>query len=501
MDNKKTLEAIKKKLAIELARRNFWGFCTYVDPNFYTEGKPHLKEIAEAFQDVYDGKIKKLAVSMPPRAGKSYITSLFCAWVLGKEPTTSIMRNSYSAKLAEKFSKDIRDGLIINPRFKEVFPGVELNPKSTAIDGWSLGTNSQPSYFCAGVGGSITGFGCKRIAILDDPVKNIEEALSETVIENIWSWYTSTHLSRLETGCAEIHIATRWTKKDPIGRLTDPELETYDPNMKVICIPALTEEGKSFCEEIKTTAEYMEIKKVTDDFIWEAEFMQRPFEEKGLLYPPSELNKFSLEEIKGKKPDAIIGFCDTADKGSDFLSMVIGYRYGDYTYIVDNVFSQEGVEITEPMVAQKVIDHQMDILWIESNNGGYQYARNIRRLIAGKSFCNVIALPTTKNKETRILMNAGYIKEYYYFRKDYKEGTPYAKFYRQFTGYVKLAKNEHDDAVDSLTGLAENTKYRTFKKPVKEVNDDEDYRDPDEEYEELRKYMTGNKVNKEMFEW
>ena len=168
---------------------------------------------------------------------------------------------------------------------------------------------------------------------------------------------------------------------------------------------------------------------------------------------------------------------------------------------MDVVFSQEGVEITEPLVAQKIIDHKVDIMWIESNNGGYQFARNIRRLISGKSFCNVIALPTTKNKETRILMNAGYIKDYYYFRKDHKPGSEYDKFFRQFTGYVRLGKNVHDDAPDSVTGLAENTKYRTYKKTPKIINDDEDYIDPDEEFEELRKYMTGNKVNKEIFRW
>lgn len=501
MNNKKTLEAIQKKLEVELCRRNFWSFCKHMDNGFFNDNKPHLKTIAEAFQDIFEGRVKKLAVSIAPRAGKSYITSLFCAWVLGKEPETSIMRNCYAAKLAEKFSKDIRDGIIQNPKYKEIFPEAELNPKNTAIDSWSIGKNSQPSYFCAGVGGAITGFGCKRIAILDDPIKNIEEALSELVIDNIWNWYTSTHLSRLESGCAEIHIATRWTKYDPIGRLTDPESESYDPDMKVIRIPALDDEGNSFCEAIKTTEEYLQMRKVTDEFIWEAEFMQNPIEEKGLLYPPGELNKFEIRELRGA-PDAVLAFTDTADKGTDFLSCVIGYRYGNDTYIVDVVFTQEGVEITEPLVAQKIIDHRVDVMWIESNNGGYQFARNVRRLINGRSFCNVIALPTTKNKETRILMNAGYIKDYYHFRKDYKPGSEYDKFYRQFTGYVRLGKNVHDDAPDSVTGLAENTKYRIYKKPTKQPDaDDEDYKDPDEEFDELRKYMTGNKVNKEIFKW
>jgi predicted phage terminase large subunit-like protein len=465
------LELKKEKLRllelkeITLARENFYCFCVYMDSSFFTKGKPHLKLIADEFQLVYEGKTKKLAISLPPRAGKSYITSLFCAWLLGKYPKGSIMRNSYAAKLAEKFSKDIRDGIITNPKYLQVFPDIKLSKNSQAVDGWSLDTNTQPSYFCAGVGGAVTGFGCKTVAILDDPIKNIEEALSETVIENVWNWYTSTHLSRLENECPEIHIATRWSLKDPIGRLTDLNSEEYNDKFKVISISALDDNGQTFCQEIKTTEEYLDIKKVTDDLIWEAEFMQNPVQSKGLLFPIGELNRFSLKDIATKKADAIIGFTDVADKGSDFLCSVSGKRFGEYTYINDVVFTQDGVEITEPLVADMIIRNKMDTMHIESNNGGYGFSRNVRDLIRNKSYCSIMAEPTTKNKETRIIMNAGYIKQYFYFRDDYEAGSDYDKYMRQLTSYIKLGKNKHDDAPDSTTGLAENTKYKTYTKP------------------------------------
>lgn len=453
----------RHEIELQICREDFYSFCVYIDPKFYTVGKPHLKEIALAFQQIADGTIKKLAVSMPPRAGKSYITSLFCAWLLGRDIKGSIMRNSYAAKLAEKFSKDIRDGIIINPKYLEVFPTVTLSKNSTAVDGWSLKGNTQPSYFCAGVGGAITGFGCKSVAILDDSIKNIEDALSETVIENTWNWYTSTHLSRLEIGCPEIHIATRWTRKDAIGRLTDEEAETFEPDMKVIVISALNDYGNSFCEEVKTTEEYMAIKRVTDDFIWEAEYMQHPVESKGLLFPIENLNRFSLDEIATKRPDGIVGFVDTADKGSDFLCSPIGKRYGDYTYIFDVIFTQDGVEITEPLVAQQIIDTRVDVLKIEANNGGESFARNVKKLVKGKSACTIITEQTTTNKETRILMASGYIKEYFYFRSDYEPGSDYDKYMRQLTSYVKLGKNKHDDGADATTGLANYVKIKRFK--------------------------------------
>jgi phage uncharacterized protein (putative large terminase), C-terminal domain len=457
-------------LELKNLRENFYAFCVYIDPDFFTPGKPHLKIIADAFQEVADGKVKELAISLPPRAGKSYITSLFCAWMLGKYPKGSIMRNSYAAKLAEKFSRDIRDGILLSKKYQTIFPKMKAEG---AIDNWMLNGRTNPSYFCAGVGGPITGFGCKTISILDDPLKNIEEALSETVIENLWNWYTSTHLSRLESGCPEIHIATRWTRRDPIGRLTDPNSEYYKPNMKVISIPALDENGGSFCEEIKTTEEYLELKRITEDFIWEAEYMQSPIESKGLLYPIEELKKFTLKDLATKKPDGIIGFTDTADKGEDYLCSVVGKVFGGYTYITDVVFTQDGVEITEPLVAQMIIDTNCYLMKIEANNGGSQYCRNIRKLIQGKSKCMVTDEHQSSNKETRIIMNAGYIKENFYFRSDYEPGSDYDKFMRALTSYVKMGKNKHDDASDACTGLAEHMRYAIFPgKPIEKQKDD-----------------------------
>lgn len=468
---RKELALLMEKRDLYEARNNFWKFCQYIDPVFFTDDKPHLKLIADKLQAVADGKTKKLSISMPPRAGKSYIISTFCAWELGRNPLGSIMRNSYSATLAEKFSKDIRDGILISPRYRKVFPHIAISKKSSAVDAWSVEGNTQPSYFCAGVGGSITGFGCKTLAILDDPIKNIEEALSETVIEGVWNWYTSTHLSRLETGCPEIHIATRWSKRDPIGRLTDPDSEYYVANMEVISIPALDEQGKSFCEYVKTTEEYHEIRRITDPFIWESEFMQHPIEEKGLLYSIGELKRFALSDLRGE-PDGIIGFTDTADLGSDYLCSLIGQRRGEMTYITDVVFTQDGVEITEPQVANLIQRTKCQYMEIESNNGGRQFIRNVKRLLEGKSRCSVIGRTTTKNKETRIITQAGYIKEYFVFRNDYTPGSDYDKFMRQFTSYVKLGRNTHDDAVDATTGLAEIIPYRSFAKAKRALDVD-----------------------------
>ena len=166
------------------------------------------------------------------------------------------MRNSYGQSLAEKFSYDIRD-IIKTKKYTDVFPAIKLKDDKQQIGDWAVVGSKQSSYFCSGVGGAITGKGCNIAAILDDPVKNLEDAMSETISEKTWNWYLSTHKSRMETGCPEIHIATRWSKKDPIGRLVESEAGEWT----IITVPALDESGKSFCESVKTTAEYEELKK------------------------------------------------------------------------------------------------------------------------------------------------------------------------------------------------------------------------------------------------
>jgi predicted phage terminase large subunit-like protein len=195
-----------------------------------------------------------------------------------------------------------------------------------------------------------------------------------------------------------------------------------------------------------------------------------------------------MSDIAGKKPDGVIGYTDTADKGSDFLNSLSSQRFGDYTYVTDVVFTQDGVEVTEPLVARMIIDTKCKLMTVESNNGGSSFAKNVQKIIRDistqlkKSHKDahrqkaaeldgyfVYDEPATTNKETRILMSAGYVKQYFYFRDDYEPGSDYDKFMRQLTGYVKIGKNKHDDAADGVTGLAEYMQNNFYVRPNKEV--------------------------------
>lgn len=389
------------------------------------------------------------------------------------------MRNAYGDSLAMKFSYDVRT-IVQLPDYLEVFPDIKLKSDKSQVSDWALTTAKQSSYFCAGVGGAVTGKGCDGVSILDDPIKNIDEAMSELVLEKKWQWYTSTHKSRMEKNCPEIQIATRWSKKDVIGKIGDMDkcisLDQFllDPSLYAnfwvqVVVPALDDKGQSFCEEVKSTYEYHELKRITDSFIWEAEFMQNPVESKGSLFPESELQYFKLNELRKYAEgtpkageiicNATVGTTDTADEGLDFLGSIIGRMIQGKVYVTDVVFTQDPIEVTEPRVAQQIINTGCNKMQIESNAGGKSFAKNIQKLCKGKTPCTITWKATSQNKETRILMKSGMIKQFFVFRSkdDYAAGSDYDLFMRQLLSYVKFGTNKHDDAADVATMLAEVT--------------------------------------------
>lgn len=451
-------ETINKIEALQEIRRRkaydcFWSFCLYYNPLFFYK-RIFLKSIANELQTLdhnyQNGKSYKLAISLPPRAGKSYIISLFSAWMLGRYPTESIMRNSCSDTLYNKLSYDTRD-IIKSLLYRAVFNNILLQPDKQNVKGWNLTTSKQVGYFGAGVGGTVIGFGASMLAITDDLYKSLEEAMSDTINEKIWSWKQGTHDSRIEGNCCLIDIGTRWSETDVLGRL-----EASGKYDKVIRISALDENDETFCSDVHTTKYYRELRDDLDSTIWGAEYMQEPIEVKGTLFPKSDLNRFKLADIAGKRADGIIGSCDVADQGDDDLCAPFGKMFGDKIFITDIVFTKDAVEITEATLSQMIIDINCDRMRIESNNGGRIFSNNIKRII-GRHKCDVQSRQTTANKATRILMKSGYIKKSFVFlnETEYKPNSDYGRFMKQLTSYKKEGGNKHDDAPDGVTILAE----------------------------------------------
>jgi predicted phage terminase large subunit-like protein len=436
-------EAAKELLRQELARRSFFHFCRYYDRDF-VHARPFVKDICEAFQEVEDKKIKSLSVSLPPRAGKSYITSLFCAWTLGKNPDKSVMRNACTATLFLKFSYDVR-AILKDERFKRVFPDVSLSDDKANLQGWNTNKSKQVGYFGAGVGGTIIGFGASNVAITDDLYRGIEDALSDTVNDRIIQWKESTHDSRFETGCARIDIGTRWSVKDIIGNGIESKI--YD---KSIIVSALDDQGNSFCEAVMTTDEYKQVQKRTAKEIWLAEYQQQPIDIEGRLFSDyKRINQKEFDEfISTNQVEGTLAYIDVSDTGMDYTAMAIAAIVKNQTYIVDYVFNRDNTDLTIPQCAALLNKWNVSYCRVESNNMGAMFARNLQNLTKTK----ILQVANTTNKITRIIMQSAFISQRMQFVV--KEEQQCLTFIENMLSFSKEGKNKHDDAPDCLAGLS-----------------------------------------------
>lgn len=423
------------------ARRNFWAFCIYWDQEFFHR-RPFLYQIAEQYQRIADGEIKSLAVSMPPRAGKSYITSLFCVWLIGRNPEGSVMRNSTTATLYHKFSYDVR-GFIRDPRFQLIFPNVRLSDDKQSVNGWNVVQARQVSYFGNGVGGTIIGFGATKAAITDDLYRGHEDAMSETVNDKTHRWYESAHLSRIEKGCPQIDIGTRWSNDDVIGK--NIEKGYYD---EVIRVPALIN-GKSFCEDVKTTKEYLHLKGRTDPFIWNSEYMQEPIQLEGVVFPKDRIQYYDkLPRLRDDEIPVYVYFGDTADEGDDYYSGPYALIHKDVVYVIDATFNRFNLTENEPILLALMKNYDFSRVWIEANSFGAYYIRNIRK----QTTVPVRGLKNTSNKLLRILAESGFILQNFRFPMN-SPSDEYDRFFLQLCQMLKTG-SKHDDAPDSLAGMS-----------------------------------------------
>lgn len=432
--------AILQILRLELCRREFWEFCLYYDQPFF-ESRVFLHSVADAFQEIEDGKIRSLSVSMPPRAGKSYISSLFCAWTIGRNPSKSVMRNACTATLYLKFSYDVRN-IVKSDKFKEVFPIVILSDDKANLQGWNTNKAKQVSYFGAGVGGTIIGFGADNIAVTDDLYTGLEQALSDTQNDRIIQWKEATHDSRFESGCKRIDIGTRWSLNDVIGRQMNDGI--YD---KSIVIPALID-GKSFCESVMTTDEYLTKKARTEPSIWEAEYMQSPVDIQGRLF--NDLRTIPLSEFNSIKDkiQGCIAYCDVADAGADFTAFAILAVAGNDMYLVDYVFNKSNTDITMPLIADKLNKWNVTYCRVESNSMGAMFARGLQKITTTR----ILPVHNSVNKITRIIMQSVWIQQRITFVNN---GTAECELFLQnVLHFSKEGKNKNDDAPDCLAGLS-----------------------------------------------
>lgn len=442
----------------ELARREFFYYCHLQAPDFYKKDRDYLVELCNTIQEFYeDQDAKVLIINMPPRHGKSRTAQMAAKWILGKNPIEKIMTGSYNTTLSMTFAKNVRNDIqeikadadrIV---YSDIFPNVRIKRGDASMDMWSL-EGSYNNYLATSPGGTATGFGAS-ILIIDDIIKNAEEAYNENTKAKHWDWFTNTMLSRLEEGGKIIIIMTRWASDDLAGRA----IEHFGDKAKIINMKALQDDGSMLCDDVLSYDSYMEKCRAMGEDIASANYQQIPIDLKGVLYTNLKTYERVPSDQNGEPLFSVIkNYTDTADTGDDWLASITYGVYNKEAYILDVVYSKASMEYTEPEVADMLYRNDVGIADIESNNGGRGFARQVVQRLRdtyGSNYTKVVPFHQSKNKQARILSNATWVMDHIYFPVNWADRWP--EFYKAVTRYQREGKNEYDDAADALTGVAE----------------------------------------------
>ena len=471
------------------APHDFDSFMTYIEldrkpeKRFYAPRKHYLRPMVQGFQDVLDGKLRLLTLSMPKRAGKSQTGINFVNMLSGKFPDRSTLMEGTGDDLVKSFYNGCLEYLTVPNEylFYDVFPDARLVQTNADTKTVNLKSKSRfPTIMCRSIDARQVGLSeATNVLYLDDCVEGREEAKNRQRLDDKWEVISGDIMGRAIEGTPMVFTGTRYSLYDPIGRVQE-HAQREGWAWRAIEIPALdlvTDESNYEYEregkKVFTTAYFREQRELLSAEQFESEFQQQPFEAKGLLFNKDELNYF-FELPKDRDPDTIIAVGDTAESGSDSTSMPVAMIYGNAVYIVDVVFDDSPAEVTKPECAKCLIDNRVASAVFESNNAGQYYARDVDQIIRERGYSvGIRTKRTISNKQTRIEFASDNIKKNFYFKhpSTYKRGSQYWNFMKEVTTYTRSGKVPHDDAPDSLS-LLENEirmlsggKVEVFKRP------------------------------------
>lgn len=458
-------------LAVEWAREP--------SKKFYVPRVKVLRPVAEALQELEEGVLDLLAISLPPGSGKTTLAIFYLTWIGGRHPEEPSLTGSHS----NSFVRGVYDEClrIFEPNgeylWHEVFPTVQVvntNAKDCRIDLDKRKRFETLEFTSIGTGNAGL-YRAMHLLYCDDLVSGIEVALNKERLDKLWETYT-TDLRQRKIGdhCRELHIATRWSCHDVIGRLES--MYEDNPRAKFIVVPAMDENDESNFDYAYgvgfNTQFYREQRDIMDDASWRALYMNLPIERDGLLYQVDELRRYF--ELPEGDPDAIIGVCDTKDKGTDYAVLPVGYVYGQDYYIDDCVCDNGLPEIVDARLAEILVRHKVNQARFESNSAGGRVAEKVQNMVKERGgITHITTKYTTANKETKIIVNSAWIKEHCLFRDEttYKRNSEYGKFINMLCSYTMAGKNKNDDVPDAMAMFAEYaqsmtaSKVEVFKRP------------------------------------
>lgn len=449
----------------------FHSYLLYLERNreeserFYSPKMKQLNKhgLIQAMQDLEDDKLDILSISMPPGTQKTTLEKFFCSWIIGRHPKDYSLFFSHSDDITRMFYDGVLD-ITTNAEeytWSEIFPNVKL--QNTDAKRQRINFDKPKAYSniqCTSVGSKNAGkVRCNRYLYCDDLIGGIEEALNKRTLDKLWRIYgTDARQRKLNERVKEIHIATRWSVHDVIGRLK----QIYDGNKRArfIAVPDIdpvTGESNFDYKYNGMSVKFFHDQELTmDEISYKCLYKNEPIEREGLLYHDDEIRRFVSMPIR--EPDAILGICDVKNKGTDFMFLPCMYQYDDDFYLTDCICDDNtdyGVQYER--LSNIIVDNNMQQCEFESNSGGDRVSYEVNKRVEEKGGrCNITDKPTETNKETRIIVNADWVKKHVLFRdkENYKSKDDYGIMMSWLLTYSVVGKNEHDDVPDGLANFA-----------------------------------------------
>lgn len=455
-----------------LAPYDFDSYLIYMEKDrpaknrFYLPRREQLLKIGavQLMQDMEDDKLDVGGLSVVPGAGKTSIEEFFITWVIGRHIDDYSIFASHSGGICRMFY-DAVDALTSSPEYKfaDVFPQCKrysTNAKEMQINFGKY--KPFKSLSCVSIGQNLAGrVRANRYLLNDDLISGIEEAVSKPRLDKVWQAYSVDLLQRRIDKCKELHICTRWSVHDVVGRL---KLKYEgNPRAKFIAVPDIDpvtgESNFNYKYGVGFSKEYFEdIAQTMDDVSYRCLYKNEPIEREGLLYPEDSLRRYMT--MPDRQPDSILGICDSKSKGKDYMFLPCFYQFGDDYYMEDCICSDESdFAIQYDRIADIIIRHKMNMVDFESNAGGDRIAAEIENRIRGKQNCGITMHYTTQNKETKIIVNAEWVKKHCLFKDKslYSAKSDYGRAMNFLMTYTVMGKAPFDDVPDGLAQFAQFT--------------------------------------------
>lgn len=449
--------------------KDFDSYLLYVEKDRDTEDRyyqPRRNKIywlVQKMQRLIDDELDILSISMPPGTGKTTLGEFFISFVMGHYPNTPNLMSSHSGFMTRMFYDAVLNIITSNEYcWSDVFPDVIFEGNNAKEETINLG-RWQPfkTLTCRPIRGSLTGVTrCEGFLYVDDLVSGIEEALSIDRLDKLYGEYTTDLKSRKKKKAKEIHIATRWSVHDVIGRLE--RMYEGNPRAEFIAVPDIDPKtGKSnfdYDYDVGFDEKYFhDMEMSMDDVSYRCLYKSDPIEREGILYHPTELQRY-LGGLPDREPDSILAICDTKDTGTDYNFLGVFYQYGDRYYLEDLVFKNIDPGTLDELNSDMLVKHHVQQAQFESNKEGSRTANEVERLVREKGGrCHITKKYTTQNKETKIIVNSSWVKEHVIFKDitEYEPKSDYGVMMSFLCSYTQLGKNKHDDAPDALAMFAQ----------------------------------------------